>query len=101
VRPHAGHGGGEDSSPELLVNGKGKKSGSAVAFFPTRWGYGGRRRSCNGEVGGGGELDTPRTKNGERRARATLTVNEVRDGIERPDSGGIRTRQRRVRVGAR
>jgi hypothetical protein len=39
-----------------------------------RWGYGGRRWSCDGEEGGEGELDAPRTKNGERRARATLTV---------------------------
>jgi hypothetical protein len=31
-----------------------------------RWGYGGRRWSCDGEGGGGGELDAPRTKNGER-----------------------------------
>jgi hypothetical protein len=60
-----------------------------------RWGYGGRRRSCDGEEGGKGELDAPRTKNGERRARATLTVNEARDGVGRPDSGGIRTRWRR------
>jgi hypothetical protein len=29
----AGHGGGEDSSPELLVNGEGKESGSVAAFF--------------------------------------------------------------------
>jgi hypothetical protein len=27
-------------------------------------------------------------KNGERRARATLTVDEVRDGVGRPDNGG-------------
>jgi hypothetical protein len=39
-----------------------------------RWGYGGRRRSCDGEEGGEGELDAPRMKNGERRARATVTV---------------------------
>jgi hypothetical protein len=39
-----------------------------------RWGYGGRQRSCDGEEGGEGELDAPRMKNGERRARATLTV---------------------------
>jgi hypothetical protein len=45
-----------------------------------RWGYGGRRRSYDGEEGGGGELDAPRTKNGERRARVMLTVDESRDG---------------------
>jgi hypothetical protein len=46
-----------------------------------------RRRHFSDEVGlwwpeegGGGELDSPRTKNGERRARATLTVDESRDG---------------------
>jgi hypothetical protein len=39
-----------------------------------RWGYGGRRWSYDGEEGGKGELDAPRTKNGETRARATLTV---------------------------
>jgi hypothetical protein len=39
-----------------------------------RWGYGARRRSCDGEEGGEGELDAPRTKNDERRARETLTV---------------------------
>jgi hypothetical protein len=38
------------------------------------WGYGGRRWSCDGDEGGEGELDAPRMKNGERRARATLTV---------------------------
>jgi hypothetical protein len=45
-----------------------------------RWGYGGRRRSCDGEERGGGELDAPRMTNSERRARATLTVDESRDG---------------------
>jgi hypothetical protein len=39
-----------------------------------RWGYDGRRWSYDGEEGGEGELDAPRTKNGERRAQATLTV---------------------------
>jgi hypothetical protein len=39
-----------------------------------RWGYGGRRWSCNGEEGGEGELDAPRTTSGEGRARAMLTV---------------------------
>jgi hypothetical protein len=34
-------------------------------------------------------------KNGERRARATLTVDEARDGVGRPDSGGIQTWRRR------
>jgi hypothetical protein len=33
VRLPAGHGGGEVSSPDLLVDGEGKKSGSAAAFF--------------------------------------------------------------------
>jgi hypothetical protein len=59
-----------------------------------RWDYGGRWRSCDSEEGGEGELDAPRTKNGERRARATLTVDEARDGVGRPDSGGIWTRRR-------
>jgi hypothetical protein len=36
--------------------------------------YGGRRWSYDSEEGGEGELGAPRTKNGERRARATLTV---------------------------
>jgi hypothetical protein len=39
-----------------------------------RWGYGGRQWSCDGEEGGEGELDAPRTKNGERGTRAMLTV---------------------------
>jgi hypothetical protein len=39
-----------------------------------RWGYGGRRWSCDGEEGGEGELNAPRMKNGEGRARAMLTV---------------------------
>jgi hypothetical protein len=60
-----------------------------------RWGYGGRRRSCDDEEGGEGELDAPRTKNGERRARAMLTVNEARDGVGRTHNGGIQTRWRR------
>jgi hypothetical protein len=33
VRLPAGHGEGGDSSPELLIDGEGKKTGSAVAFF--------------------------------------------------------------------
>jgi hypothetical protein len=33
VRLPAGHGGGKNSSPELLVDGEGKNSGSAVAFL--------------------------------------------------------------------
>jgi hypothetical protein len=33
VRLPAGHGGGGDSSPELLVDGEGEKTGSAVALF--------------------------------------------------------------------
>jgi hypothetical protein len=57
VRLPAGHGGGVDSG-----------------VFLTSWGYGGRRRSCDGEEGGKGEFDAPRTKNSERKARATLTV---------------------------
>jgi hypothetical protein len=82
VRLPAGHGGGEDSSPELLVDGKGKKSG-----------YGGRRWSCDGEEGGEGELDAPQKRNGERKARATLTVDETHDDGGRPDNDGIRTRR--------
>jgi hypothetical protein len=39
-----------------------------------RWVYGSRRRSCDGEEGGKGEFNAPRTKNSERRARATLTM---------------------------
>jgi hypothetical protein len=80
VRLPAGHGGGGDSSPELLVDGEGGENRLSGGVFLTRWGYGGRWRSCDGEEGGGGELDAPRTKNGERRARATLTVDECRDG---------------------
>jgi hypothetical protein len=53
-----------------------------------RWGYGGRWWSCDGEEGGESELDAPRTQNSERRAWATLTVDEARDGVGRPDSGG-------------
>jgi hypothetical protein len=45
-----------------------------------RWGYGGWRWSYDGEEGGGGELDAQRMKNGERRAQATLTGDESRDG---------------------
>jgi hypothetical protein len=33
VRLPAGHGGGEDSSPELLIDSEGKESGSAAVFF--------------------------------------------------------------------
>jgi hypothetical protein len=33
-------------------------------------------------------------KNNERRAQATLTVDEARDGVGRPDNDGIRTRRR-------
>jgi hypothetical protein len=39
-----------------------------------KWGYGGRWWSCDGEEGGECELDAPQMKNGEGRARATLTV---------------------------
>jgi hypothetical protein len=82
VRLPAGHGGGEDSSPELLID-------------------------C--EEGGEGEIDAPWKRNDERKAQATLTVDETRDGGGRPDSDGIRTRRwrgfrqrrRRGRDGAR
>jgi hypothetical protein len=94
VRLPDGHGGGVDSSPELLVDGEGKKFGSAATFFLTRWGYGGRRRSYDGEEGGEGELDAPRKRNGERKAQATLTVDETCDDGGRPDSDGIQTRRR-------
>jgi hypothetical protein len=46
----------------------------ARRHFSDEVGYGGRQRSCDSEEGGEGDLDAPRTKNGERRARATLTV---------------------------
>jgi hypothetical protein len=70
-----------------------------------RWGYSGRRRSCDGEEGGEGELDAPRTKNGERRARATLTVDvlataeaaEQRRSGRSDRDGRLRTGRRRGR----
>jgi hypothetical protein len=49
----------------------------------------------DGEDGGEGELDAPRKRNGERKARAMLTVDETRDGGGRPDNDGIQTRRRR------
>jgi hypothetical protein len=64
-----------------------------------RWGYSGRRWSCDGEEGGGSEIDAAQTKNGERRARATLTVDEARDGVGRPDSGGRGARTATVDFG--
>jgi hypothetical protein len=64
-----------------------------------RWGYGGRRWSCDGEEGGGSELDAPRMKNGERRALATLTVDKARDGVGRSDSGGRGARTATVGFG--
>jgi hypothetical protein len=94
VRLPAWDGGGEDSSPELLVDCEGKKSGLTVAFFLTRWGYGGRQWSCDGEEGGEGELDAPRKRNDERKARATLTVDETRDGGGLLNNNGIRTQRR-------
>jgi hypothetical protein len=39
-----------------------------------RWGYSGRRRSRDGEEGGGGELDAPRTKTTRGGNTASLTV---------------------------
>jgi hypothetical protein len=33
VRLPAGHGGGGDSLPELLIDGEGEKTGSTAAFF--------------------------------------------------------------------
>jgi hypothetical protein len=63
--------------------------------FLMRWGYGGQRRSYDGEGGGGGELDNPRTKNGERRARATLIVDESHDGGEGWTATGFRHGRRR------
>jgi hypothetical protein len=82
VRLPAEHGGGEENRLDGGV-------------FLTRWGYGGRRWSCDGKEGEEGELNAPRTKDGERRARVTLTMDEVCDGVGRPDIGGIRTRRRR------
>jgi hypothetical protein len=42
-----------------------------------------------------GELDASRKRNGERKARAMLTMDETHDGGGRPDSDGIQTRRRR------
>jgi hypothetical protein len=72
---------------------RGRNPARRRRFFPTRSGYGGRRWSCDGEEGGEGELNAPLKRNDERKARATLTVDETRDGGGRPDSDRIRTRR--------
>jgi hypothetical protein len=55
-----------------------------------RWGYGGQRRSCNGEEGGGGELDAPwmKTTRGGIRLRSPWVCSQRR---RRPDSDELRT----------
>jgi hypothetical protein len=73
VRLPAGHGGQNASSPELLVDGEEKKSGSTVVFLRR----GGATVASGGPAmvrRGEGELDASRMKNGERGAQATLTV---------------------------
>jgi hypothetical protein len=58
VRLPTGHGGGGDSSPELLVDGEGEKTGSAAVFF---------RRGGATVVGGG-----PATERREGKVSSTL-----------------------------
>jgi hypothetical protein len=60
VRLPAGHGGGGDGSPELLVDGEGEKTDSAAAFF--------RRGGATVAGGGGG----PTTGRGEGEVSSML-----------------------------
>jgi hypothetical protein len=62
----AGHGGGGDSSPELLVDGKGEENRIGGSVLRRGEGSGGRRRSCIGVEGEGGRLNTPQKKSGKR-----------------------------------
>jgi hypothetical protein len=50
-RLSAGHGGGEDSSPEFLVDGEGEKNRLGGGIFRRGEGSGGRRRSYDWEEG--------------------------------------------------
>jgi hypothetical protein len=68
VRLPAGHWGGENSSPELLVDGEGKKSSSAVAFFRR----GGATVACGGPATVRREGKVSSTLHGRRTARGEL-----------------------------
>jgi hypothetical protein len=64
-----GHGGGGDSSPELLVDGEGEKNRIDGGVLRRGEGSGGRQRSCDGETKG--ELAAARRR--QRRSVARLT----------------------------
>jgi hypothetical protein len=72
----AGHGGGGDSSPELLVDGEGEKNWISGGVLRRGEGSSGRRRSCDGEEGEGARLNVPQKKKRQEGARAPLTVDE-------------------------
>jgi hypothetical protein len=102
VRLPAGHGRGENSSPELLVDGEGKKTGSAAAFFRR----GGAMVVSDGPVTGRreGEVSSMlHRRKTARRGSAPLTggvlataeaAEQRRSGCSDSD-GWLRTRRRR------
>jgi hypothetical protein len=77
----AGHGGGGDSSLELLVDGKGEENRIGGGVLRRGEGSGGRWRSCVRVEGEGGRLNTPQKKKWQEGAWAPLTVDELTTAV--------------------
>jgi hypothetical protein len=83
----AGHGGGGDRPPELLVDGEGENNRISGGVLRQGEGSGGRRQSCDGEEEEGAKLNVPRKKSGKKGLglRSPWTSSRRR---RRPDSDG-------------
>jgi hypothetical protein len=90
----AGHGGGGDSSPELIVDGKGEENRIGGGVLRRGEGSGSRRRSCVGVEGEGGRLNTPRKKS-SKRGLGPLSPWTSSRRWRRPDNDGGTLGQRR------
>jgi hypothetical protein len=62
----AGHGGGGDSKPELLIDGEGEKNRISCSVLRRGEGSGGWWQSCDGEEEEGAKLNVPRKKSGKK-----------------------------------
>jgi hypothetical protein len=97
-RPPVGHVGGGDSSPELLVDGKSGKTGTAAAFSDEVGGSGGRRVLRQSREGEEARLNNPRRKSGKRGGSGLRSPWWSSRRRRRPDSGSGTLGQRRGRL---
>jgi hypothetical protein len=90
----AGHGGGGDRPPELLVDGEGENNRIGGGVLRRGEGSDGQRRSCDGEEEEGAKLNVPRKKSGKKGLglRSPWTSSRRRRW---PDSDGGALGQRR------